>query len=64
MRGSVKIAKGRVEEAAGSQVYNNNLRAKGQTDQATGCIVDKANDVTQPAINRPRGECSVFQSNM
>lgn len=64
MRSSAKVAKGRVEEAAGAQVYNNNVRAKGQTDQATGCIVDKPNDVSQPAINRPRVESSVFQSNM
>ncbi len=64
MRRSAKVAKDRIEEAAGAQVYNINLRAKGQTDEATGCIVDKPNDVSHPAINRPRVECSVFQSNM
>ncbi len=64
MRRSAKVAKGRVEDAAGAQVYNNNLRAQGQTDQAMGRIVDKENDVAQQAINRPRVESSVFQSNM
>jgi hypothetical protein len=64
MRGSAKMAKGSVEEAEGVQVCNLNLRARGPTDPATGGSADKANDGTQLAINRPRGECSVYQSNM
>jgi uncharacterized protein YjbJ (UPF0337 family) len=39
MKGSVKIVKGRIEEAAGALVGNDKLRAKGQTDQAVGHII-------------------------
>ena len=38
MNGSAKIAKGRIEEAAGALVGNDKLRAKGQRDQAVGQI--------------------------
>ncbi len=38
MKGSAKIAKGRIEEAAGALVGNDRLRAKGQRDQAVGHI--------------------------
>ena len=38
MKGSAKIAKGRVEEAAGALAGNDKLRAKGQRDQAVGQI--------------------------
>lgn len=38
MKGSTKIAKGRIEEAAGALVGNDKLRAKGQRDQAVGQI--------------------------
>jgi uncharacterized protein YjbJ (UPF0337 family) len=36
MKGSTDIAKGRIEEAAGVLTGNDELRAKGQTDQAVG----------------------------
>lgn len=64
MRLSAKFARGRVKEAAGTLVNNKDLRARGQGDPAMGRLVNTANDGTQQAINRPRGECSVFQSNM
>ena len=38
MNGSAKIAKGRIEEAAGALVGNDKLRAKGERDQAVGQI--------------------------
>jgi uncharacterized protein YjbJ (UPF0337 family) len=38
MKGSIRIAKGRFEEAAGALVGNDQLRAKGQRDQAAGRI--------------------------
>lgn len=38
MKGSTKIAKGRIEESAGALVGNDKLRAKGQRDQAVGQI--------------------------
>lgn len=38
MKGSTKIVKGRIEEAAGALTDNDKLRAKGQTDQAVGHI--------------------------
>ena len=38
MKGSTKVAKGRVEEAAGALTDNERLRAKGQTDQAVGHV--------------------------
>ena len=38
MNGSTKIAKGRIEEAAGALVGNDKLRAKGQRDQTVGQI--------------------------
>ena len=38
MNGSAKIAKGRIEEAAGALVGNDKLRAKGQRDQVVGQI--------------------------
>lgn len=42
MNGSTKIAKGRIEEAAGALVGNDKLRAKGQRDQAVGQIRKEA----------------------
>lgn len=61
---SAKIAKGRIEEATGALVDNDKPLAKGQTNQAMGHVANKANDVADQAINRPRGDCRVFQSNM
>jgi uncharacterized protein YjbJ (UPF0337 family) len=38
MRGSVVVAKGRIEEAAGTLVNNDKLRTKGKRDQAAGHV--------------------------
>jgi uncharacterized protein YjbJ (UPF0337 family) len=38
MKGSTKVVKGRIEEAAGALTGNDRLRAKGQTDQAVGHV--------------------------
>ena len=38
MNGSTKVAKGRIEEAAGALAGNDRLRSKGQTDQAVGQV--------------------------
>jgi uncharacterized protein YjbJ (UPF0337 family) len=38
MKGTTKVAKGRIEEAAGVLAGNDRLRAKGQTDQAVGHV--------------------------
>lgn len=63
MKGSTKIVKGRIEEAAGALTDNDNLRARGQTDQAVGQIkqaaekgvrkiVDKVRNIAQAAIDK------------
>lgn len=39
MKGTVKVAKGRIEEAAGALSGNDKLREKGQTDQAVGRVM-------------------------
>lgn len=38
MKGTAGVVKGRIEEAAGALVDNDQLRAKGQRDQAVGQI--------------------------
>jgi len=38
MRGSAEVVKGRIEEAAGTLVNNDRLRAKGKKDQAAGHV--------------------------
>lgn len=38
MKGSVVVAKGRIEEAAGTLAGNDKLRAKGKRDQAAGHV--------------------------
>jgi len=63
MKGSTKIVKGRIEEAAGALTDNDKLRARGQTDQAVGHlkqaaekgvrkIVDKVKNIAQAAIDK------------
>ena len=42
MKGSTKVMKGRIEEAAGALAGNDRLRARGQTDQAVGHIKQAA----------------------
>ncbi len=39
MKGSARVVKGRIEEAAGALVGNEKLRAKGQSDQAVGRVI-------------------------
>ena len=38
MKGSTKVVKGRIEEAAGALTGNDKLRAKGQTNQVVGHV--------------------------
>jgi uncharacterized protein YjbJ (UPF0337 family) len=38
MKGSTRVAKGRIEEAAGALTGNGRLRAKGIADQAVGRV--------------------------
>lgn len=42
MKGSTRVAKGRVEEAAGALTNNDRLRAKGQTNQAVRQVTQAA----------------------
>jgi len=42
MRGSAKVAKGRIEEAAGALSDNDALRAKGRADQVEGQVKQSA----------------------
>ncbi len=49
MKGSMRIAKGRIEEAAGALVGNDQLRARGQQDQAVGRIRKDADQSVQQA---------------
>ena len=54
MRGSTKVAKGRVEEAAGALTGNDRLRAKGQTDQAVGHVKQAAEQGVRQAKQTAR----------
>lgn len=42
MKGTAKVVKGRIEEAAGALVGNDKLRAKGQRDQVVGRVKQAA----------------------
>ena len=42
MNGATKVVKGRIEEATGVMMGNDQLRAKGQNDQAVGHIKQAA----------------------
>jgi uncharacterized protein YjbJ (UPF0337 family) len=54
MKGSVEVAKGRVEEAAGVLTNNEKLRVKGQTDQAMGRVKQAAESGVRQARNAAR----------
>ena len=54
MNGSAKIAKGRIEGAAGALVGNDKLRAKGQRDQAVGQIRKDADQGVRKAQTAAR----------
>ncbi|HAL91652.1 MAG TPA: CsbD family protein [Verrucomicrobia bacterium] len=45
MKGSTRIAKGRIEEAAGALAGNGKLRTKGQMNQALGHVKQGAKKV-------------------
>jgi uncharacterized protein YjbJ (UPF0337 family) len=49
MKGKMKVAKGRIEEAAGAIVNNEKLRAKGQADQAMGRAQQAAKETVSDA---------------
>jgi uncharacterized protein YjbJ (UPF0337 family) len=42
MKGTTKVVKGRIEEAAGALTGNNKLRARGLTNQAVGHVKQAA----------------------
>ena len=42
MKGSTRVAKGRIEEAAGALTGSGRLRAKGQREQAVGHVKQAA----------------------
>jgi len=55
MKGSTKVVKGRIEEAAGALTGNDRLRAKGQTDQSVGHIkqaAEKAIEQVQKSVGK------------
>jgi len=61
MKGSTKVVKGRIEEAAGALTDNDRLRAQGQTDQAVGHVkqagekgVQKAKDSARKIVDKAR----------
>ena len=54
MRGSVEVAKGRIEEAAGTLVNNDKLRSKGRKDQAVGRVKQVAEEGVQHAKESAR----------
>ena len=61
MRGKADEVKGRIEEAAGALTGDDQLRAKGKTDQAVGQVkqaiqkaVDKVKDAAETAVDRSK----------
>ena len=54
MRGSAEVAKGRVEEAAGVLTSHDNLRVKGQADQAMGRVKQAAEAGVRQAKDNAR----------
>ncbi|HAL91650.1 MAG TPA: CsbD family protein [Verrucomicrobia bacterium] len=61
MNSSAKIAKGRIEEAAGALVGNDKLRAKGQRCQAAGQVrkdaekgVRKVKDAAREMVDKAK----------
>lgn len=62
MRGSAEVAKGRIEEAAGTLADNNKLKDKGKQDQAAGHVrqaaeagVRHARDNARNIVNKAKG---------
>lgn len=61
MKGSLKVAKGRFEEAAGVLTNNDKLRVKGQREQTIGRVkqaaeagVSKAKDKASKIMNKAK----------
>lgn len=52
MKGSTRIAKGRVEEAAGALAGNGKLRAKGRRDQTLGQVKQAAKKVADKVAKK------------
>ena len=52
MKGSTRIAKGRIEEAAGALAGNDKLRAKGQRDQAIGQVKQAAKKIADKVAKK------------
>ena len=52
MKGSTRIAKGRVEEAAGVLTGNDKLRGKGQRDQMIGKVKQTAKKIADQAAKK------------
>ena len=54
MKGSTRIAKGKVEEAAGVLAGNDKLRAKGQRDQMIGKVKQTTQKIADKAAKQLR----------
>ena len=57
MGGKADVVKGRIKEAAGALTGNDELRAKGKTDQSIGKVkqlAEKAIDKVEAAVKRVR----------
>jgi uncharacterized protein YjbJ (UPF0337 family) len=54
MKGSTKVVKGRIEEAAGALTGNDRLRTKGQTDQAVGHVKQAVTQIIDKVAKRMR----------
>jgi len=57
MSGKMDVVKGRLKEAAGALTGNDDLRAKGKTDQAIGKVkqvAEKAVDKVKQAVKKAR----------
>ncbi len=52
MKGSTRIAKGRMEEAAGALTGDNKLRAKGQRDQWLGNVKQTTKKIVDKVAKR------------
>ena len=52
MKGTTRIAKGRIEEAAGALAGDGKLRAKGRRDQALGRVKQATKQVVDQVAKR------------
>lgn len=63
MKGSVKVAKGRIEEAVGALSNNDNLRSKGKLDQAVGQVIQTGERNIRKAKNSAHASISRAKDN-